>query len=254
MKKTTRNIFTRIAYLLFAGLFMTLVISAKIQRDQQVVQDLHINIDQRNGHFFIVEEDVRSAVRNSLPADGSPMQTKDLKDFETVLEEIPAVRSANVFVNNNGQLSIEVKQRTPFYRVMASDGRSYYVDGDGYKFPTSRIHTAKVPLVTGHISDNGHSKGEVESEMHRQLLLLFTAFHEDPFWNAQFGQVDVTSKGEFELVPRFGSHIVQIGNADNLEDKLLRLRIFYREALPHAGWDTYKTINVKFKDQVVCKK
>ncbi|MCP4123808.1 MAG: hypothetical protein GY751_18825 [Bacteroidetes bacterium] len=240
--------------MLFIGIFMTLVISAKMNRDQQVVSDLTIDIDHTSGNFFITEQDVRASINEILPDSGSMLHTKDLKELENKLDNIPQIGHSNVFVNNTGQLSIEVIQRSPLYRMIRANGTSYYVDAGGYKFPVSDKYTARVPVVTGFIADNGENVGLIGSDLGYELHELFTALDKDPLWKAQFGQVDITSKGELELIPRVGRHVVQIGNTSGLEDKLKRLKVFYMEGLTRAGWDTYKTINVKYKDQVVCKK
>ena len=240
--------------MLFLGMFMTLVISAKIMRDQQVVTDLSIRIDHTSGNFFITEDAVISALDEFLPDSGSMLHTKDLKELESKLGNIPQVKHSNVFISNTGQLSIEVIQRSPLFRVIKQSGASYYTDDWGFKFPVSSKYTARVPVATGFIIDNGQEYGQIESEMSRELLKLFQLLSEDSFWKAQFGQVVITDKGEFELVPRVGNHIVQIGTTDELDDKMKRLKVFYLEGLTRAGWDTYKSINVKYRDQVVCKK
>jgi cell division protein FtsQ len=30
--------------------------------------------------------------------------------------------------------------------------------------------------------------------------------------------------------------------------------VFYKKAIPKVGWDTYKTINLKYANQIVCEK
>jgi cell division protein FtsQ len=51
-----------------------------------------------------------------------------------------------------------------------------------------------------------------------------------------------------------GDHIIQLGDASELDSKLSRMRTFYTEGLDKAGWNKYKTINLKFHDQVICTK
>ena len=151
MKRTTRNIFVKLGYMLFLGMFMTLVISAKIMRDQQVVTDLSIRIDHTSGNFFITEDAVISALDEFLPDSGSMLHTKDLKELESKLGNIPQVKHSNVFISNTGQLSIEVIQRSPLFRVIKQSGASYYTDDWGFKFPVSSKYTARVPVATGFI-------------------------------------------------------------------------------------------------------
>jgi cell division protein FtsQ len=57
-----------------------------------------------------------------------------------------------------------------------------------------------------------------------------------------------------ELVPRVGSQKIVFGNGDDLESKFKNLLVFYKKAIPLVGWDTYSTINLKFKGQIVCVK
>jgi len=81
---------------------------------------------------------------------------------------------------------------------------------------------------------------------------LFVA--QDDFWNAQIEQIYVNSNGDLELIPRVGRHSIILGNGKDLKEKFDRLFLFYTDGLNKAGWDKYKTINLKFKDQVVCTK
>lgn len=233
---------------------MVLAISAKISRDQQPVNDLTISIDHTSGYFFITENDVLAAIDELLPESGSMLHTKDLKVLESKLRDLPQAERSNAFVNNSGQLSIEVIQRKPLYRVIRQNGSSYYVDRNGVKFPVSRKYTARVPVATGQLSDNCRITGPLVTESEQELFTLFEALAGDKFWSAQFGQVQVNEAQEFELIPRVGDQVVLVGDASDIDSKLKNLRIFYHEGIERAGWDTYRTINLKFKDQVVCKK
>ncbi len=254
MKRTTKNILIKLGFILFSGLFMMLAISAKIVRDKQVVNDMKIEIDHTSGNFFITEQDVFQQLESVLPDSGSTIHIEDLKELEQKLQDIAQVEKSNVFVNNTGQLTIDIQQRKPTYRVIRKNMKSYYVDQNGFKFPVSNKYTANVPLVTGFVADNGKNKGQLETTRSKETKKILDFIVKDDFLSAQFGQVDITNKGAFELIPRVGKHAVIIGNSDNLEDKMKRLKVFYREGLTKTGWNAYKTINVAYKDQVVCSK
>jgi cell division protein FtsQ len=86
------------------------------------------------------------------------------------------------------------------------------------------------------------------------LYKLSAFITKDKFLKAQIEQIYVDPKGEFELVPRVGTHIILMGRADNLQDKFERLFVFYRMGLSKTGWSRYNIINIKFKNQVVCSK
>ena len=47
---------------------------------------------------------------------------------------------------------------------------------------------------------------------------------------------------------------IYFGNTDNMEIKFKKLELFYKNILPTKGWNYYESVNLKFKNQIVCKK
>jgi cell division protein FtsQ len=74
------------------------------------------------------------------------------------------------------------------------------------------------------------------------------------FWSAQIAQVDVLPGNTFELVPVVGNHLIRIGNADNLEEKLDRLFLFYKQVAAKSGFDKYAVLDVQYDRQVIGSK
>jgi cell division protein FtsQ len=65
----------------------------------------------------------------------------------------------------------------------------------------------------------------------------------------------VNEESDIVLIPKVGDHEIVFGRMDeSAVERLDNLKIFYREAYPHAGWTTYKQLNIKFKDQVIASK
>lgn len=90
-------------------------------------------------------------------------------------------------------------------------------------------------------------------------LLTFVEFvEEDDFWRSEVVQIAArtTPSGalEVELVPRSGRHTILFGRIEQVERKFDKLLRFYRNGLQNIGWDAYRTIDIRYKDQVVCKK
>ena len=79
----------------------------------------------------------------------------------------------------------------------------------------------------------------------------------DPLFRSLVGQVHLEKNGDFVLVPLVGGQKIIFGSAYSereVREKFKKLRVFYKEAMPFKGWDTYLEINLKFGDQIVCKK
>jgi cell division protein FtsQ len=76
----------------------------------------------------------------------------------------------------------------------------------------------------------------------------------DKFWNSQIEQIYVNNNYEFELIPRVGSHIIELGRAEDLNEKFENLKILYLRGFNNLGWNQYEKISLKYKNQVVCTK
>ena len=88
----------------------------------------------------------------------------------------------------------------------------------------------------------------------RELLLLAGNISKFPFAEALTGEIYRNSKGEYDLVPAFGCDFIRLGDTSELEDKLENLIAFYKKAYVYEGWDKYKSLNLKYKNQIICTK
>ncbi len=88
------------------------------------------------------------------------------------------------------------------------------------------------------------------------LINFVKLIDDDDFWRAQIVEIIVSQSqnGELELrlIPRAGRHTIIFGRIEDVERKLDKLRRFYRIGLDREGWDRYRTIDIRFKGQVVC--
>ncbi len=105
------------------------------------------------------------------------------------------------------------------------------------------------------------------------------------FWSAQIVQIDIVPGGgagggergngdrgsgdrgsgewggerwtepQLELIPRAGDHTIVLGELDGTErQRLENLKLFYNRTLWHEGWEAYTTVNIKYRNQIVCTK
>ena len=71
---------------------------------------------------------------------------------------------------------------------------------------------------------------------------------------AMVEQVDITAQRMFEMIPKIGNQLIVFGDASDVEAKLQKLKLFYKEIMIKAGWNNYSVINVQYKNQVVAKR
>ncbi len=171
--------------------------------------------------------------------------------LEQELEKHAAVFKAEVFemvakdsTTYKGVLTVRVKHREPFLRVIKRTD-SYYLDEFGFKFPVSGNYPAHVLVATGNI-DEQFAKEE--------LLPCVRFIENDEFWRAQIEQVYVESEDNVILTPLFGDQLIEMGSLENYQEKLRNLKTFYKKVLAKNNWNKYKSISLKYKDQIVAKR
>lgn len=242
--------------LLITGVSLLLGFSLA-ERKEAKCWDIAIEVEQLSGLYFIDEDAVKQRLLSlGDPIIGTLLDSVDLSKMHESLMLMPSVKSAEVYTSNDGRLNVEVTQRTPLFRILNDNGSSFYVDIDGRRMPLSTSYTARVPILTGVVNIPFNV---LESDAQREGLLdesikLFRFIESDPLWRAQTEHVVVTTKGEFELVPRVGAHRILIGNSEHLQEKFGRLKTFYDAMVLEDNMNKYKRINLKFRNQVVCER
>ena len=190
-----------------------------------------------------------------------------MNDLEKALNSHPAIENADVAVDVNGDVTVNVTQRTPLVRVFNADGESYYIDDKSKLMPLSDKYTARVLIASGTIiepyaqryqfSVNDIAKSELFSKVSvlDDIYALSTYIAKDSVLASLIHQINVTNDQELELYPSIGNHKIIFGEAKDIEEKFNKLKLFYTEGLNKTdGWNKYSTINIKYKNQVVCTK
>ncbi len=252
--------------LVIIGFIITVGFTEKRQKEM-LCMEMNITIENLYDHDFIDKEDVAQLIRDKFGIlHGKPLNTINISLLENIINNNPFVSRAEVFSTIDGRLNIEVIPRNPVVRIMNSSNESFYIDEEGVFMPLSEKYSASVPVVSGFIPDLEviHQVRKFEEKefsdtsfhplMIEKIYMLADYLKHHEFWNEQVLQVYVNQEGDLELIPRVGSHIVVFGDAQEIDEKFNKLFLFYREGLSKQGWNKYSTINLKFKDQVVCTK
>lgn len=248
---------------IIAGLIVILCCVNKIQNSITCTK-VNIAIDTTNGVHFLSKE----IVENIINPKGGTLVGKNYSEIninylEEVLRNLPWVSKANVYATISGEINFEISQRSPLFRVINLSNEEFYVDTEGHVMPMSPNYTARVLVANGMIYEPYISFRKIKkfkkdslniSSCLTQLFILSKFIEKSEFWKAQIEQIYVNSDNEIELVPQLGNHVIIFGNILNMEEKFENLMIFYERVLKKVGWDNYSSINLKFKNQIVCLK
>lgn len=257
MLRIPRLSYTRLAWLFFLFIVAMIWIIARNRKANTFAEGLRVNVVAlSSGDKLISDRDVRQAL---LAAFGSDLENSELANLEVermerVLEADPFVKNADVYIDQNNQLHINIEQREPLLRVLDNNGNNYYLDASGKKMPPSKNFAARVIVATGNVSPYTPEFREKRKSSLKDLFNITETLLKDPFLKAFIQQIHINNAGDIILIPLIGDQKIVLGSARKLEDKLDRLKIFYKEGMPYEGWRKYETINLKYSGQVVCKK
>ncbi len=215
------------------------------KKPEKECEEILIVVKDSLDKHFVNEQDILGLLKRvGLDPLNKPMTHINTESIEKELMNNQMIANVEAYKTPSGKIKLEIEQKMPILRVI-SGGGSYYVDNKGSTMPVSARYVAHVPVASG----------SVEKELAITDLYKFALFlQKNDFWNNQIGQIYVHPDSEIELIPMVGNHRILLGTLDEFEEKLDNLQLFYKQVIPKMGWERYKTINLKYKDQIVCTK
>jgi cell division protein FtsQ len=103
---------------------------------------------------------------------GTRANELDLHRIEMIAKNDPYVNNAQAYFTLNEELVLEISQRTPILRIQNAAGKSFYVDENGLKMPTSRRGTVKVPFASGNIIEKPAQRDSLTTDIAKQLYYI----------------------------------------------------------------------------------
>lgn len=253
--------------ILSAGLIALMSFAMHIHASRKC-EKINISISRKNADLFLKEEYITELLsdKSKMPL-GEAISSIDIPSLEHLLLTHPAVESGEVFISISGDVNIRLSQRRALVRLITATGESYYIDDRGFPMPCSEKYTAPVLLVNGNFSDTYAANYQysldrypLDSAVHTPTVLddiwqLAKRIDADTFFRAQIVQVNYNPQSGLILIPRIGGQAIVLGDVQDIDNKLRKLYLFYREGLSRTGkWDEYSLIDLQYKNQIVCTK
>ncbi len=229
---------------------------------------LNIDIDYtqqgRKSDVFLTYDDVQQFIHHRFDSIvGKPMGQINAEEIERKAREIPYVLDADVFKSLNGEVSLNIRQRRAIVMIIDPTGDRYYIDESGDIIPPRPGFPANILVCNGNIPaykfyGANNTKAYKDSIMQNSILgdiyRLAKKLDADKFLQKEIVQLYIDHKQEINMIPLVGRHKIIFGRIENLDNKLKKLNAFYRKAKYFDAWGKYKSINLKYKNQIVCTK
>jgi cell division protein FtsQ len=261
-----KRIFTIVLYILIpAGVLVLLGFAAESNRSMPV-KSFQVSFVNDHGNRFVDSASVIRHVYSRLePLPGQKIRDVSLRKIEKLINELYYVEHSQVYSTIDGAIIARISQREPIARVINSHNESFYIDRNGKLMKTTPRYSARVVVVSGYIPSRYSPTVDLSLAMNDksssrsdktlcELFDLINYIEKDRFLNAWIDQIYITRSGGFELIPKNGSHVVEFGDISDMEQKFNKLIMFYKNGLTNMGWNNYRRINLKFKNQIVCSK
>jgi cell division protein FtsQ len=253
--------------LVLSGLLFSLGFVSKREREI-VANTISIEILNNDENLFLNEREVQAFVQQrEKPVLGQTYAQLDIPELEKVLNAHPAVENAEVSATLNGEVKVEVTQRTPVVRVINKNGESYYIDKQSKLMPLNENYSSRVIIANGEIfepydrrsqySVDQISKNKSFSEVSilDDILAITRYIQSDSLLNDLIHQIYVNKDQELEVFPVFGCQKILLGKAVLLDEKFAKLKLFYKQGINKTdSWTKYASLNLKYKNMVVCTK
>ncbi len=249
--KIVKKILVILAWLCLVGVIGFSVYYVYMQWAAVRCQAVVVNINPNSPRFMDEEEIAGMIEKSGEPIVGHRLAAINIDKLEAKLSSFTTLNNVEIFrkvdskgLSFSGKLIISVDQRTPVIR-MKNSTEDYYLDSEGIKIPTSPKYVERILIATGTIPDDLVKK---------MLLKMSDYINKDDFWKAQIEQVFIQENGELLLVPQVGGYLIEFGTPEDYELKLRNLKAVYQQGFKNMGWNRYKAISVKYRNQVVCTK
>ena len=209
----------------------------------RLINAVNISFSEGQENLFITHEIVNNLL---IQNQKDPLKIKkeelNLKSLEKLLDNHEMIENAEVFSTINGSLNARIKQKTPIVRHVSSN-TMYYLDNKGDKMPLSENFSARVPIVFG----------DFDMDKKEKYVALFNEIAKDDFLKKSITGIEIFPSGNIVMTNRDYDFKILFGNPIHVNEKLKNYKAFYMHAIKDTLIKNYKSVNLLFTDQVVCK-
>ena len=250
-KYKLKKIISLSVWLILASGVVVLLVAAMKKKNVELINGIDIKISGVENNRFIDKSDVLQIIKlNPKTIKKEAVSSLDLTGMEKRLGKNQWIKKAELFFDNNKVLQVRITEREPIARVFTASGASFYIDSSLSRLPLSDKFSARLPVFTSFPSDAKVLKKQ-DSALLDEVKILSEYIITHPFWMAQIDQVDISSEGKFDLIPKLGNQVIHFGDASDYQQKFNKLLAFYKKVESNLGWNKYSVLDVQFKNQVI---
>ncbi|QWX84211.1 hypothetical protein H0I23_00740 [Cellulophaga sp. HaHaR_3_176] len=212
------------------------------RNEQKSITELDVQFTDGDNLYVTTSMVNKLLIQNFQGYKNMPKEKLVLNTMEKAIEANEMVKNAQIYFNVDGKLTTKIAQRNPIARV--EGGIIFYLDDEGKRMPLSINHSARVPIVTGNITDKSLE----------DVHLILNHVNGDDFLHKNIIGIRVKSKNKYQLKFRTENFNIDLGKAEDLEEKFNKLKAFYIKGAKDKSLGKYSNVSLEYSNQVVCTK
>ena len=248
-----KNGMLRNSLILVLGLgIITLFVLAVQKKMETGVKEFRVSIKYTdNTKKLINGEYIKEALRAELGYDIERIRIEDLdlKTIESLLNQNSFVDNVQVYIDARNVIKANIIQKNPLVRINR-DNDHFYLDDSGRRIPLSPVASVRVPVITGKIVQYDDLYQLEDEHQYKDIFKLSKAISEDEFLVSLIEQIHIENNNNYLLIPKIGKEKIIIGDVYELDEKIFRLKEFYKEGLTRVGWGKYAYLDLRYNGLV----
>jgi len=165
-------------------------------------------------------------------------ESLDLSMLEDQLKSIAEIENAEVYMLPQGELSVSITERTPTFMIEANP--PLYGDSNGAVFPYVSIEDLNLPVF----------KSETSSSSLYETASLISKLTNDPFLKLELETLFLEGSTYKMRLKSYPFEVI-LGNANTLNEKIEKLKVFCAFQNVQDTLSGYEKINLTYSNQVV---
>ena len=217
--------------------------------DHARIKEVRIFWQDQHGLHMLKDQDVHAFL--------GPLQGKlrtDIDQKERSLRKLPYLSEAELCYDTDHTLMVFLNHREPVLRVLPERTSGYYLAADGVGLPLKSDFAAPVPVLLGKIPLRPPLPQQSRNKGLTLALMVMESMNKDSLLEPLMTQYIVTGADSNALILKtLSGQEIWVGTSMDLSSKLRNLSSFYRFAPTDSAPESFRSINLIFKNQIVCR-
>ena len=228
-------------------LFIVVIVIFSFKNNSNPIKEIVVNSENK----FLDRFQIESLITEKMDKDSI---IKNVNIIEKNILANPFVKEIKLYQDLSNKLIVDLVQYQPIARLVYENKKDLYIDLHGNIFPTSTKFSERVILI--HTADNINFdlKNINSTDYGKKIFTMINYIINDIFLSKIISEIDINYNKNIIIYPQVSKQKIIFGYPEKIDVKFDKLMLFYKKILPAKGWNTYKSVNLKFKNQIICDK